>query len=97
MTPARAEEIAISAFVWLCTQEELFPIFLAASGASAEDLGAALRSGAGPDQAVLMAALDFIMMRDDTVIAACTAQNLAYDQLAVAQAVLSGAGQMHWT
>ena len=97
MTPARAEDIAISAFAWLCAQDELFPVFLAASGASADDLGAALRSGAGPDQAVLMAVLDFILMRDETVMAACTAQALPYDQLAVAQAVLSGAGQTHWT
>ncbi len=97
MTPTRAEDIATSAFVWLCGQEELLPVFLSASGASADDLGAALRSGTGPDQAILMAALDFILMRDDTVMAACSAQDLPYDQLAMAQAVLSGAGQMHWT
>ncbi|MFB9570702.1 DUF3572 family protein, partial [Saccharopolyspora hordei] len=45
MTPTRAEDIATSAFVWLCGQEELLPVFLSASGASADDLGAALRSG----------------------------------------------------
>jgi hypothetical protein len=97
MTPARAEDIAMGALVWLCAQDDLFPVFLASSGASAEDLGAVLRSGAGPDQGVLSAVLDFILMRDDTVMAACAEQGLAYDQLAVAQAVLSGAGQMHWT
>lgn len=97
MTPARAEDIATSAFVWLCGEEELLPVFLAASGASAQDLGAALRRDAGPDQGLLMAALDFILMRDDTVMAACAAQDLPFDQLAMAQAVLAGAGQMHWT
>lgn len=95
MTPARAEEIAADALLWLCAQEDLLPVFLAATGASATDLRAALQSGA--ERGVLVAALDFILMRDDTVIAACAAQNLPSAELAVAQAVLAGEGQMHWT
>ena len=95
MTPARAEEIATHALLWLCGQEDLLPVFLAATGADAGGLRAALQAGTEP--ALLLAALDFIMMRDDTVIAACDAQSLPYDHLAIAQAVLSGAGQMHWT
>lgn len=95
MTPARAEEIATQALLWLCAQEDLLPVFLSATGAEAADLRTALQSGAEP--ALLVAALDFILMRDDTVIAAAGAQALPPDQMAVAQAVLAGAGQMHWT
>lgn len=95
MTPKRAEEIAADALIWLCGQDDLLPVFLAATGASAEDLRIGLQTGADP--ALGGAALDFILMRDETVIAACGALGLAFDQLAIAQAVLAGAGQMHWT
>lgn len=95
MTPGRAEEIAADALVWLCGQEDLLPVFLTATGASTDDLRAGL--GAGADPALGGAALDFILMRDETVIAASGALGLALDQLAIAQAVLAGAGGMHWT
>ncbi len=95
MTPHRAEDIATQALLWLCAQEDLFPVFLAATGADAADLRRSLQSES--DLAVLLAALDFILMRDDTVIAASQAQGLPFDALARAQAILSGAGQMHWT
>ncbi len=95
MTPKQAEEIASQALLWLCAQEELLPVFLAATGATASDLRDSLRAGGDP--ALSGAALDFILMCDDTVIAACAAQGLGNDQLALAQAVLAGSGQMHWT
>ncbi|TVP72893.1 MAG: DUF3572 family protein [Rhodobacteraceae bacterium] len=97
MTPSHARELAHAALIWLCGQEELLPVFLTASGASAGDLMAALRDPGGMDDALLGAGLDFILMRDETVIAASAAQGIGNDRLAMAQAVLSGAGQMHWT
>lgn len=95
MTPKRAEEIAADALVWLCGQEDLLPVFLAATGASVADLRCGLHAGA--DTGLGGAALDFILMRDETVMAACAEMDLALDQLALAQAVLSGPGGMHWT
>ena len=97
MKLARAEEIALAALGWLCTQDMLLPVFLAASGADAQDLRTQLVSASGPDEALLLAVLDFILMRDDTVMDCCRAQDLPFDQLAVAHAVLSGTAQMHWT
>lgn len=97
MNQSAAENIALDAFAWLCADEELLPVFLNASGASVDDLRAALSSAEGPDPALLGAALDFILMRDETVIACCTAQNLQNDRLAQAQAVLAGTAGMHWT
>ncbi|ATX67360.1 DUF3572 domain-containing protein [Roseinatronobacter bogoriensis] len=97
MNDARAEEISLAALGWLCAQDELLPVFLAASGANAQDLRAELLTDSGPDRNLLVAVLDFILMRDDTVIACCDAQGLAFDQLAHAHALLSGTAQMHWT
>lgn len=97
MKLARAEEIALAALDWLCGQDTLLAVFLAASGADAQDLRAQLETATGPDESLLMAVLDFILMRDDTVMDCCRAQNLPFDQLAVAHAVLSGTAQMHWT
>ncbi len=97
MIQAQAEEIAIQAFAWLSEQESLLPVFLAASGASAGDLHRLLASTRGPDEAFLLAVLDFILMRDETVIACATEIERMPEALLQAQMVLSGAAQMHWT
>lgn len=97
MNDARAEEISLAALDWLCGQDELLPVFLAASGANIEDLRAVLLTASGPDRSLLVAVLDFILMRDETVIDCCQALGLAFDQLALAHALLSGTAQMHWT
>ncbi len=97
MTSDQAEQIGIAALGWLCAEDTLLPVFLAASGASVADLRAQLGAADGPELPLLMAALDFVLMRDDTVIACAQAVGLRNDQLVQAQAVLSGAAQMHWT
>ncbi len=94
---ARAEEIALAALGWLCTQDTLLAVFLSATGADAQDLRAQLVRPSGPEEGLLLAVLDFILMRDDTVVDCCRAQECAFDQLTLAHAVLSGATQMHWT
>lgn len=97
MTEEQAEVIAIAAIGWLCEQESLLPVFLSASGADVDTLRAALSAPAGPDTPLLVAALDFILLRDDTVLSAAQAQFLPPDRLIHAHAALSGASQMHWT
>lgn len=97
MNQNAAENIALDAFVWLCAEEDLLPVFLNASGASVDDLRAALSTAQGADPALLGAALDFILMRDETVIACCAALKLQNDRLAQAQAMLAGTAGMHWT
>lgn len=92
-----ADEIAARAFAWLCGQEDLLPVFLNATGASAQDLRAALSAPDGPDAAALLAVLDFVMMQDQTVIDCACALGLRAEQIAQAQAVLAGQGRMHWT
>lgn len=97
MQQDRAEEIAAQVLDWLCAQEDLLPVFLAATGATAQDLRAALGRPGGPDTALLLAVLDFVMMQDRTVIDCARALDVACEQVAQAQAMLSGQGQMHWT
>lgn len=92
-----AEEIATQGLGWLCSCDDLLPVFLAASGAELADLRAALAEPAGPEAGVLVAVLDFILMQDDTVLACAQALQIAPDRLLTAHAVLSGQAGMHWT
>lgn len=97
MTDDQAEAIGISALGWICAEDDLLPVFLAASGASIGDLRDQLGAAQGPDAGLLLAVLEFILMRDETVIACAQASGLPNDHIALAHAVLSGAGRMHWT
>ncbi|MCH8466229.1 MAG: DUF3572 domain-containing protein [Roseinatronobacter sp.] len=97
MTEEHAETIGLAALGWLCAQDDLLPVFLAASGATISDLQAGLSAPGGPDRALLVAGLDFVLMQDETVIAAAQAQDLRAEKLVMAHALLSGAAQMHWT
>lgn len=96
MKQTNAQEIAGDVLLWLCAQEELLGVFLSATGADVGDLRAGLQAGA-PDAGLATAALDFVLMRDDTVLDAATALQLAPDRLAMAAAVLAGEAGMHWT
>lgn len=87
-----AEIFATRALGWLAAQDEILPVFMGASGASAEDM----RHGA-VDPAFLGAVLDFLMMDDAWVIACCDALGAAYTQPQAARAALPGGAEMHWT
>lgn len=92
MTPEQAEGIAIRALGWLAGNEDLCPVFLASSGAAAEDLRALAR-----DPAFLASVLEFVTMDDAWVVAFCDAQGLTYDAPLRARHALPGAEQVHWT
>ncbi len=92
MQAERAETLAAQALAWLAGQEELLPVFLGATGASAGDL----RAQAG-DAEFLGSVLDFVMMDDAWVIAFCDQAGLAYDQPMQARQALPGGAQVHWT
>lgn len=97
MQQDQAEEIATQALGWLCAQDDLLPVFLAASGADLAGLRTALAVPTGPEPGVLLAVLDFVLMRDDTVLDCAQALQIAPDRILMAQAVLSGQAGMHWT
>lgn len=92
MTPEFAETIAIAALGWLAGNDELLPVFLGATGASAETLRAQ-----ATDQAFLVSVLDFLLLDDAWVIAFCDAEGLAYEAPMMARQVLPGGEQLHWT
>ncbi len=87
-----AETLALQALTWLAGNDDLFPVFLGASGASAGDLAA----NAG-QPAFLASVLDFVLTDDAWVTAFCDAAGLAYDAPMRARAALPGGEQINWT
>ena len=92
MSPAAAETIALQALAWLAANDELWPVFLGASGSSAEDA----REGAR-NPAYLASVLEFLTMTDEWVIAFCDASELSYDTPLRARYALPGAERVEWT
>tara|TARA_R110002096_G_scaffold193939_21_gene375967 strand:- start:715 stop:999 length:285 start_codon:yes stop_codon:yes gene_type:complete len=90
--PENAEIIALRALEWLAGNDELFPVFLGATGAAVNDLATSAR-----DLAFLASVLDFLVMDDAWVIAFCESAGLAYEVPMQARAGLPGGANMHWT
>ncbi|WP_226622922.1 DUF3572 domain-containing protein [Alloyangia pacifica] len=87
-----AELIGLQAAAWLAANDELLPVFLGATGASAEDF----RTGLS-DPAFQGAVLDFLLMDDAWVRGFCDEAGLAYDLPFQARQHLPGGGEVHWT
>ena len=87
-----SEVIALQALTWLVAQDELCPIFLAATGASEADLRERIT-----DTDFLGSVLDFLLQDDTWVIAFCDHHAFAYDLVIRARALLPGGDQVHWT
>ena len=88
----RAESIALKALEFLVADEELMPVFLGSTGASADDL----RRGAA-DAVFLGSVLDFILMNDQWVMRLCDLHGLEYSEIFPARQALPGGEQMNWT
>lgn len=87
-----AETVALQALGWLAGNEDLFPVFLGSTGASAGDL-----AKAAGQPAFLGSVLDFLLMDDAWVMAFCEAENLPYEAPMRARMALPGGEQIHWT
>ena len=87
-----AEMVAVRALGWLASNDDLMPVFLGATGASAEDL----RAQAG-DPAFLGSVLEFLAMDDAWIVSFCDAAGLGYEVPMQARAALPGGEQVHWT
>jgi len=92
MKQDQAEMIAIQALGWLAANDDLMPVFMGATGSSADDIRAR-----ADDPAFLISVLDFLAMDDAWIIAFCDAHTLAYEIPMQARQVLPGGAQMHWT
>jgi len=92
MKPERAEQIAILALTWLASKEDIFPVFLGASGASADDL-----RGQAENPAFLGSVLEFLTMDDAWVVEFCDENRLKYEEPLRARYSLPDAEAVHWT
>ncbi len=87
-----AQTIALQALGWIAASDELFPVFLAATGASLAEL----RSRAA-DPLFLAAVLDFLLQEDAWVLDFCSQNSLPPASLQAARAALPGGTLPHWT
>ena len=87
-----SETLALNALTWLVGNDELLPVFLGASGASAEDMRAR-----ASEPEFLGSVLEFLTMDDSWVVAFCDDHGLAYEQPMLAAQVLLGTARTHWT
>ena len=92
MQPEAAQVIALQALGWIAAEDEVFPLFLGATGASLGDLRA---RAADPD--FLAAVLDFLLQDDRWVVAFCDAQGHPYAAPQSARAALPGGAVVNWT
>ncbi|MGB1034932.1 MAG: DUF3572 domain-containing protein, partial [Primorskyibacter sp.] len=67
-------------------------VFMGSTGAGLDDLKAGLT-----EPAMHGAVLDFLMMDEAWLCQFCDSEQLAYETLAQARAVLPGGEQVHWT
>ena len=87
-----AETLALQALTWLAGHDEIFPVFLNATGASATDLAA----DAGKP-AFLASVLDFVLTDDAMVTAFCDAVSQPYNAPMQARMALPGGEPINWT
>ncbi len=92
MQPEAAQVVALQALGWIAANDEVFPQFLAASGANLTDLRAR-----AIDPVFLASVLDFLLQDDRWVIAFCDAEGQAYLAPQAARAALPGGDRMEWT
>lgn len=86
-----AEVIAAEALAWLAGRDELFPVFLGASGVTIDEMR---QRAAEPE--FLAAVLDFLLMDDSWITSFCDDAGLAYDRPRAARAALPGAAAEDW-
>lgn len=87
-----ADILALEALGWLAAQDGMLEGFLAASGASRDEL--ATRAG---DPELLAAVLDFLLMQDATVLGFAAATGRAPEAVLRARAELPGGALPDWT
>ena len=92
MQPEAAQTLALQALGWIAADDEVFPVFLTATGANLGEL----RSRAA-DAEFLGAVLDFLLQDDQWVIAFCDAAGHAYTAPQAARAALPGGAVVNWT
>lgn len=87
-----AETVALQALGWLAARDDLFPLFLDASGCDLVEL-----SARAVEAEFLASVADFILSDDAWVIAFSQDSGVPFDTLPRARAALPGGDLPHWT
>jgi hypothetical protein len=91
-TAETAVVLAIQALGWIAADDEVFPLFMTATGSSMSEL----RNRAA-DPEFLAAVLDFLLQDDRWVVAFCDAEGHPYTAPQAARAALPGGAVVNWT
>jgi hypothetical protein len=87
-----AQTRALAVLGWIAGQDDVFPAFLGATGASEADL----RQRAG-EADFLAAVMDFLLMEEGWLIACAEALGWPPEDMAQIRAALPGGALPHWT
>ena len=92
MTSQEAEIYAIKVTNWLISNQDLLNVFMSSTGVSEATIKSDFHDGV-----FLAAVLDFLLLDDNWVIAACYAMQLKPDAMHTARLLLPGGERVNWT
>ena len=92
MTSREAEIYALKVTNWLISNQDLLDVFMNSTGVSEATIKSDFHDGA-----FLAAVLDFLLLDDNWVIAACNAMQLEPDAMLSARLLLPGGKRVNWT
>ena len=92
MNLEQAEIYATKVATWLISNEEMLKIFIGSTGVSGNTIKSDFQDGV-----FLAAVLDFLLLDDNWVIAACQAMHLEPEAMSVVRLLLPGGQKVNWT
>ena len=92
MTSQEAEIYAIKVTNWLISNQDLLNVFMSSTGVNEATIKSDFHDGV-----FLAAVLDFLLLDDIWVIAACDAMQLEPDAMHTARLLLPGGERVNWT
>tara|TARA_B100000963_G_scaffold234018_1_gene204465 strand:+ start:500 stop:778 length:279 start_codon:yes stop_codon:yes gene_type:complete len=92
MTSQEAEIYALKVTNWLISNQDLLGVFMSSTGVSEATIRSNFHDGV-----FLVAVLDFVLLDDNWVIAACDAMQLEPDLMHSARLLLPGGERVNWT
>ena len=92
MNLEQAEIYATKVATWLISNEEMLKIFMGSTGVSGNTIKSDFQDGV-----FLAAVLDFLLLDDNWVIAACQAMQLEPEAMSAVRLLLPGGQKVNWT
>ena len=92
MTSQEAEIYALKVTNWLLSNQDILGVFMSSTGVSEATIRSNFHDGV-----FLIAVLDFVLLDDNWVIAACDAMQLEPEAMHTARLLLPGGERVNWT